>query len=128
MFLSIFVLLKVSRSRNKIVEPQILPKNVSVCDIYIWYMALFYTIRRPPCSQCLQNQECTVQKTVLESKEEEEQNVVVVLKLISETVLSPSNVTIVWCAKNLTQQYSKNLLVKSSENDFIFLSAFYLII
>ena len=31
------------------------------------------------------------------------------------------------CAKNLTQLYSKNLLVKSSENDFIFLPAFYLI-
>ena len=44
-------------------------------------MALFYTIRRLPCSQCLQNQECTVQNTVLESKEEEEQTVVVVLKL-----------------------------------------------
>ena len=39
-----------------------------------------------------------------------------------------NNKHIVWCAKNLTQQYSKILLVKSSEIDFIFLSAFYLII
>ena len=57
-------------------------------------MALFYTIRRPPCSQCLQNQECTVQNTVLESKEEDEQTVVVVLKFASETLLSPSNVAL----------------------------------
>ena len=57
-------------------------------------MALFYTIRRLPCSQCLQNQECTVQNTVLESKEEDEQTVVVVLKFASETLLSTSNVAL----------------------------------
>ena len=34
---------------------------------------------------------------------------------------------IVLCAKNLTQLYSKILLEKSSENGFIFLPAFYLI-
>ena len=33
---------------------------------------------------------------------------------------------IVLCAKNLTQLYSNILLEKSSENDFIFLPAFYL--
>ena len=37
------------------------------------------------------------------------------------------NGSIVSCAKNLTQLYSKNWLVKSSEYGFIFLLAFYLI-
>ena len=40
------------------------------------------------------NQNKSVQNTVLESKEEDEQTVVVVLKFASETLLSPSNVAL----------------------------------
>ena len=50
------------------------------------------------------------------------------LKNLGSNHILASQIVIVWCAKNLTQQCSKILLVKNSENDFIFLYAFYLII
>ena len=58
------------------------------------------------------NQNKSVQNTVLESKEEDEQTVVVVLKFASETLLSPSNIALVKRNPSLRPATKSSELIK----------------
>ena len=58
------------------------------------------------------NQNKSVQYTVLESKEEDEQTVVVVLKFASETLLSPSNIALVKRNPSLRPATKSSELIK----------------